>query len=206
MKIYEQEGFPNPVRVRIALAEKGVTDEATFVPVDVMAGEHRGEAFRAINPDATVPCLQFDDGATLSQCNAIINYIDEAYDGPSLTGQDPRERAHITMMNLRAEAGFLDAIATYFHHATPGLGPDLETDQTPEWGEKQKKRALATMKYFNDVLEEHPYLAGEKFTVADITAYAGIVFAGFANIEIPEDLTHFRAWKDRVEARPSIAA
>ena len=81
MKIYETEGFPNPLRVRIALAEKGATDKVVFVPVDVMGGEHRTSDFRAKNPDATVPVLELDDGTCIAQCNAITEYLDGVFDG-----------------------------------------------------------------------------------------------------------------------------
>jgi len=98
MKIYDVDGFPNPARVRIALAEKGATDKVDFVPVDVMQGEHRSDAFRAKNPDASVPCLELEDGTCISQCTAITEYIDGAFEGPSLCGTSAQERAviHIT--------------------------------------------------------------------------------------------------------------
>lgn len=205
MKIHDTEGFPNPARVRIALSEKGATEKVTFVPVDVMAGEHRSDAFRAKNPDATVPCLELEDGTHISQCTAITEYIDAAFDGPSLTGTDAKTRAQISMMNLRAENGLLNAVGTYFHHATPGLGPELETYQNPEWGQKQREVAAGTMAYFNDVLAENDYLAGDTFSVADITAFAGLAFADFAKVDIPDSLTHLTAWREKVAQRPSIA-
>ncbi len=205
MKIYDIEGFPNPARIRIALAEKGATDQVEFIPVDVMAGEHRSDAFRKKNPDSVVPCLELSDGTCIAQCNAITEYIDGVFEGPSLTGTQPVERATISMMNLRAEAGLLNAVGTYFHHATPGLGPDLETDQCAEWGNKQKKVAEQTMAYLNEVLAENDYLAGDQFSVADITAFAGLAFADFAKVDIPSDLTHLTAWREKVAARPSIA-
>lgn len=206
MKIHDIEGFPNPARIRIALAEKGAIDQVEFIPVDVMGGEHRTPAFRAKNPDAVVPCLELSDGACISQCNAITEYIDGHFDGPSLTGETPRERAQVSMMNLRAENGLLNAVGAYFHHATPGLGPDLETDQCPEWGARQKEVAGNTMVYLDAVLAENDYLAGDKFSMADITAFAGLAFADFAKVEIPETLTHLHAWRSRMAARPSIAA
>ena len=205
MKIFDVEGFPNPARVRIALAEKGVTDKVDFVPVDVMAGEHRSDAFRARNPDAAVPYLELEDGTCISQCTAITEYIDGTFDGPSLCGSDPKERAVVHMMNRRAEAGLLDAVGAYFHHATPGLGPDLETYQNGEWGEKQRQNATATMEYLDGVLADNDYLAGPHFTMADITAFAGLVFADFAKVEIPANLTNLIAWRARVSARPSVA-
>jgi glutathione S-transferase len=205
MKLYDVPNFPNPIRVRIALAEKGAGDAVTHVPVDVMGGEHRTAAYRAKNPDATVPCLELEDGTVISQCTAITEFIDGHFDGPALCGRTPKERAVVHMMNLRAESGLLDAVGTYFHHATPGLGPNLETDQCTVWGERQGKRALATMRYLDGVLADQPFLAGEQFTMADITAFAGLAFADFAQIAIPEDLTHLRAWRARVADRPSCA-
>ncbi len=205
MKIYDVEGFPNPARVRIALAEKGASDKVEYIPVDVMGGEHRTPEFKAKNPDAAVPCLELEDGSHIAQCNAITEYIDATFDGPSLTGVTAQERARISMMNLRAENGLLNAVGTYFHHATPGLGPDLETYQCAEWGNKQKEVAGNTMAYLDAVLAENEYLAGDTFSVADITAFAGLAFADFAKVEIPETLTNLQAWRAKMAARPSIA-
>lgn len=190
--------------MRIALAEKGATNEVEFVAVDVMDGEHRTDAFKAMNPDAVIPCLELADGSHISQCNAITEYIDGHFEGPSLTVETPKERAQVSMMNLRAENGLLNAVVTYFHHATPGLGPDLETYQCDEWGNKQKEVAGETMAYLNEVLSDNEYLAGSKFTMADITAFAGLAFADFAKVEIPESLSNLNAWRAKVAARPSI--
>ena len=205
MKIYDVEGFPNPARIRIALAEKGATNKVEFIPVDVMGGEHRTPDFKAKNPDAAVPCLELPDGSHIAQCNAITEYIDAEFNGPSLTGRTAKERARISMMNLRAENGLVNAVGAYFHHATPGLGPDLETYQCAEWGNKQKEVAGNTMAYLDTVLAENDYLAGDAFSVADITAFAGLAFADFAKVEIPDSLTHLNAWRARMAARPSIA-
>jgi glutathione S-transferase len=205
MKIYDAEGFSNPARVRIALAEKGATDNIEFIPVDVMGGEHRTDAFKAKNPDAVVPCLELADGSHISQCTAITEYIDNHFEGASLTGETPKERAQVSMMNLRAENGLLNAVGTYFHHATPGLGPDLETYQCAEWGNKQKEVAGQTMAYLDEVLADNEFLAGNKFSMADITAFAGLAFADFAKVEIPESLSNLNAWRAKVAARPSIA-
>jgi glutathione S-transferase len=107
-------------------------------------------------------------------------------------------------MQRRAEAGLLDAVGTYFHHATPGLGPKIETYQCTEWGAHQKQRAIDGMKYLDGVLAKQPYLAGETFSMADITAFAGLGFADFAKIDIPADCNHLKAWRARVAGRPSI--
>lgn len=206
MKIYDYQGFPNPARVRIALAEKGLTDRVQFITVDVPNGEHRTPAFLAKNPAGAVPVLELDDGTTISECTAITEYIDTVSGEPTLTGRTPKERAVIHMMQRRAEAGLLDAVGSYFHHATPGLGPKLETDQNSEWGHHQKARAIAGMKYLDGVLSGQRYLAGETFSMADITAFAGLAFADFAKVDIPADCTHLKAWRARVAERPSIRA
>jgi len=203
MKIYDVEGFPNPARVRIALAEKGATQSVEFHSVDVMGGEHRTEAFKAKNPDATVPYAELDCGTCISQCTAITEYIDGTFDGPSLIGVTPKQRAKTQMMNLRAESGLVDAVGAYFHHATPGLGPDLETYQNAEWGLKKKEVAQNTMRYLDTVLENTSFLAGESFSMADITAYAGLAFADFAKVDIPKGLINLQAWRKRCSARTS---
>ncbi|WP_053980344.1 glutathione S-transferase family protein [Marinagarivorans algicola] len=206
MKIYDVENFPNPLRVRIALAEKNATEQATFIPVDLMNGQHRTSEFLAKNPAGGVPILELDDGTFISECSAIIEYIDHAFAGPSLTGDTPKSRAVISMMQRRAESMVLDAVATYFHHATDGLGPELELYQNNEWGQKQKEKALAGLAYFDSILANSTYIAGPEFTVADITLHAGLVFAGFAQIAVPSELTHLIAWQARIASRPSIAA
>lgn len=204
MKIYDVPEFPNPARVRIALAEKNATDKVEFIEIDVMGGEHQKAEFLAKNPGAAVPVLELDDGTTISECTAITEYIDHTFDGPSLSGKTPKQRAVVHMMQRRAEANLLDAVAAYFHHATPGLGPDIETYQNREWGEKQREKAVNGMRYFNSVLSERPFVAGNAFSMADITAFAGLAFADFAKVEIPDDCTHLHSWRNRVAERPSV--
>ena len=204
MKIYDVEGFPNPLRVRMALAETTASDKVTFIAVDVMNKAHRSDAFLAMNPLAGVPVLALDDGTYIAECSAIIEYIDHTFEGISLTGSTAKSRAVISMMQRRAELMVLDAVATYFHHATDGLGPELETYQNKEWGKKQGEKALAGFKYFNTVLSNQTYVAGEAFTVADITLFAGLGFADFAKIAVPDEYTHLLNWRAKVAERPSV--
>lgn len=206
MKIYDVPAFPNPARVRIALAEKNAADKVSFHDVDVMAGEHRNATFIAKNPAGAVPILELDDGTCISECSAITEYIDQSFDGISLTGTNAKDRAMINMMNRRAESMVLDAVGGYFHHATAGLGPDLETYQNADWGQKQKEKAAAGMKYFNEVLGQSDYVSGSDFSAADITLFAGLAFADFAEVEVPAELSNLQAWRAKVAARPSIAS
>ena len=205
MKIYDYEGFPNPARVRIALKEKGISEQVEFITVNVLQGEHRQPAFIAKNPNSTVPVLELDDGTCICECTAITEYIDHAFDGISLTGKTPKQRAVIHMMQRRAEQNLLDAIGVYFHHATDGLGPDIETYQNKQWGNKQRERAIEGMIYFNEVLNKTPYIAGDEFTMADITVFAGLAFADFAKIEIPVQCHKLQNWRGKIAARPSVS-
>ena len=132
MKIYDVPSFPNPARIRIALAEKNATDKVTFEQVDVMGGEHRNSTFISKNPAGAVPILELDDGSCISECSAITEYIDHSFNAISLAGTNEKQRAMVNMMNRLTESMVLDAVGTYFHHATDGLGPELETYQNSE--------------------------------------------------------------------------
>ncbi|MEM8838106.1 MAG: glutathione S-transferase [Pseudomonadota bacterium] len=204
LTIYEHKGFPNPERIRIAFAEKGLLDSVQFRQVDVLKGEHRTDEFLGKNPSGLVPILELEDGTVISECSAIIDYVDHLTGERELTGKTPQERGVIGMMQRRVESGLLEAVGTYFHVATDGLGPDLERVHNKEWGNMQRERALATMHYLDDVLKSQAYIAGDRFTDADITAIAGLKFAAFAKIDIPANLTALKEWYDRVQKRPSL--
>ena len=206
MKVYEYKGFVNPARVRIALAEKGLTGRVEFVQVDLLSGEHRTPEFLAKNPSGAVPVLELDDGTTIAECTAITEYLDHLEEQPTLTGRTAKERAIVHMMQRRAEVELIDALGTYFHHATPGLGEKIELYQNREWGERNLKRGMAGMRYLDQVLSQQQYLAGDHFSMADITAFCGMSLADFLKIEVPDALTNLKSWRERVAARPSIAA
>jgi glutathione S-transferase len=210
MKIHDVPGFPNPLRVRIALAEKGLTDQVQFVKVDLPGAEHKDPAFLAKNPTGTVPVLELDDGLFIAECTAITEYVDNLDGDPVLTGKTPREKAVIHMMQKRAESELIDPIGDYFHHATPGLGPKLQAHKSPDWagredfGRRRRVKAEAGMRYFDSVLRDRPYVAGDRFSMADITVLEGLVFAGYAEIPVPGDCSALSDWRARVEQRPSV--
>lgn len=160
----------------------------------------------AKNPTAGVPTLELECGTCISECTAITEYIDGTYPGISLTGSTPKQKAVVHMMQRRAEQQVLDAVGDYFHHATDGLGPELETDQDKNWGERRGKQALQGMRYFDYVLSDSSFVAGNEFSMADITLFAGLGFADFAKIDIPSDLVSLKAWREAMANRPSIAA
>ena len=204
MKVYEYHGFPNPARVRMALTELGLMDKVEFITVDVTVGDHKKPEFVAKNPFPAVPVLELDDGTTIAECTAITEYLDNLGNGPSaLTGQTAKQRAITHMMQKRAESSLLDAVAAYFHHATPGLGPEVEEFQCEEWGLHQRERALKGMRYFDGVLKAQSFIAGDDFSMADITAFAGLSFADAAKIDIPQECTHLKAWRKKIADRHS---
>ena len=205
MKVYEYQGLANPARIRIALAEKQLTGDVEFISINVPEGEHRQPAYLEKNPSATVPALELDDGTVISECTAITEYLDGSYGTRTLTGDTPRQRAIIHMMQRRAEEKLLDAVGAYFHQATPGLGPDIEGEQCAQWGQMQRDRSIAGMQYFDSVLAGQPYVAGDTFTMADITVFAGLAFADFAKVDIPATCKNLISWRQRVSKRPSIA-
>ena len=205
MKVYEFKGFPNPARVRLAIAEKGLLDSVEFVHVDVPGGACRSSEFLAINPSGAVPVLVLEDGTAISESAAITEYLDHLIGETTLTGLNAKERGVIHMMQRKVEGGLLDAVGAFFHHATPGLGPDMETYQNAKWGQKRREVAIKTMHWMNDVLADKEYLAADRMTVADITAFAGLAFADFAEIVIPAECTNVIAWRAKISSRPTIS-
>ena len=141
----------------------------------------------------------------ISESVAITEYLDALKGAATLTGTTAQERGVISMVQRKVEAGFLDAIAAFFHHATEGLGPDIEPYQVAEWGEKQLEKAVTTLHWMETVLNEQEFLAGDKFTVADITAYAGFLFAGFVKLDIPEDCPNVKKYAESLMQRESAA-
>src|SRR6202161_1877031 len=187
MRIYYWPTDHYPARVRIALAEKNLQSRVRFVTVNLRKGEHKKADFLAINYSGTLPVLELDDGTFIAECMAITEYLDALDGAPALTGRTPREKGLIHMMSKRAELELLDAISVYFHHATPGLGPDVEIYQNAEWGFRQRDKALRGMHYFDSVLKRQPFIAGEVFSMADITVIGGLIFAGIVKLPAPPE-------------------
>jgi glutathione S-transferase len=210
VRLYDRSGFPNPARIRIVLAEKQLDDAIDFVPVDLIAAEHKQAAFLAINPAGVIPVLELDDGTFISEATAITEYLDNLDGNPVLTGRTPREKAMIHMMQKRAETQVLDPVGIYFHFGTPGLGAALQAYKSPEWAGRSewamrnRSTVEAGMRYFDGVLASQPYLAGDAFSMADITLYAGLAFGDAAGLPMADDLTHLRQWRQCVSEIPSV--
>ncbi|MGO3950820.1 glutathione S-transferase [Pseudomonas alvandae] len=206
MKIYDWFNGPYPARVRIALAEKGLLPKIEFIPVNLWTGEHKKPEFLAINYSGTLPVLELNDGTLIAECTAITQYLDSLVGEPTLTGETPLEKGLIHMMTKRAELEFLDAVSVYFHHATPGLGPDVELYQNAEWGGRMRDKAIRGMRYFDSLLKDQPFVAGEKFSMADIAVLGGMIFASLVQLPVPGECLALRAWHARMQERPSVRA
>lgn len=204
MKIYDWPTGPYPARVRITLAEKNLQSDVEFVLVNLWKGEHKTPGFLAKNYSGTLPVLELDDGIFLAECTAITVYLDALVGEPTLTSRTPLEKGVIQMMTKRAEIEMLDAISVYFHHATPGLGPDVELYQNREWGLRQRDKALRGMHYFDTVLRKQPFIAAEAFSMADIAVIGGFIFAAGVKLPIPQECEALLDWFARMQARPSV--
>jgi Glutathione S-transferase len=202
MKLYTSPRAPNPRRVDMFIAEKGIAG-IERQPIDLNAGEHRTAAFRTRNPLARVPVLELDDGRCLAESRAICTYLEALHPEPNLMGRDGEERAFIEMADRQVEMFLFLAIANSVRHTHPGLAV-LETPQFPDYGASQRERVLEVAQTFDERLAQQPWLAGDRFTIADITAFCGIEFARLARFRPDEaGLTHLAAWRERVATRPS---
>ncbi|WP_442754834.1 glutathione S-transferase family protein [Methylocystis sp. JAN1] len=202
MLLYDAPRAPNPRRVGIFLAEKGVT-----VPVrnvDLMALDHMESDFARINPLRAVPALVLDDGSILTESVAICRYIEWLRPEPPLFGRDGREQAFVEMWQRRMEFALFLPVAFAFRHGHPRMGV-LEKPQFPEFAEAQRGRAAAAMRFLDGELADRAFVAGEAFTIADITAFVALELTRLARIEVPPELTRLARWRAAVGARPSVA-
>ena len=206
MKLYLSARAPNPRRVTMFMAEKGLTG-IEQVLLDLNAGEHRAEAFRAKSPLAKVPALELDDGRVLTETRAICTYLEGIAPEPNLMGEGFDERAFIEMADRRMELYLFGGIGNWVRHAHPGLAP-LEQPQFPEFGRSQGDKVREVARWLDAELARCPFVAGERFTIADITAFCALEFArGLMKFRLgDEGLMHLQSWRDRIAARPSAQA
>lgn len=209
MKLYDCQPAPNPRRVRIFIAEKGL--EIPTVQVDLAGKEQHSEAFRAINPLCDVPVLELDDGTHISQVNGICRYLDAAFPEPSLYGRTPKEQGQIAMWDNYAMNQGLSAVADAFRNTTKGFRNHAVVGlrsyaQIPELAKRGRSRTQDFMEDLNAYLAEREHVAGDNFSAADITAMIALDFAKWVKIEIPRSHTHLLRWYEAVSSRPSAKA
>jgi len=203
MKLYDFKAGPNPRRVRIYLAEKGIT--IPLVNVDIMKREQKEPAFLEKNPVGSIPVLELDDGTCISESVAICRYIEELHTEPPLFGRTPLEKAMIEMWLRRVELNFMMPIGQAWIHGHPLTARLLK--QIPEAAELGRKRAHVGYQLFDQQLASNPFLAGDDYTVVDAVALATIDFAaGLVGVPYDQDLKHLKRWHNTVSARPSAEA
>jgi glutathione S-transferase len=205
MKIYEEKIAPNARRVRMFLAEKGLLDEVEFVQLDLKKGDNLSAEFRAKNPLAKIPVLELDDGTVISESIAICRYFEALHPELSLMGSSPKEQAEIEMWQRRCEIYFLNLVGMAFQH-TSGFFADRMTP-VKEWGEQCRENASKFFKLLDRHLEHSAFVAGEQYSVADITAICTVDFAKVIKLRIDEEATpNLKRWYDVVSSRPSAKA
>ena len=203
MKLYDGGRAPNPRRVRIFLAEKGIDVET--VPVDMGAMEHRSAKITELNPLQRLPVLELDDGTILTETVAICRYFEELHPEPSLLGRTPLDKAKIEMWNRRMELNFFMSVAAAFRHTHPAMR-EWEVPQVPEWGEVNRPKVLQFLEILDGELADRPFIAGESYSIADITGLCAFDFMKPAKIERPEHLKNVMRWHGEVSSRPSAQA
>jgi glutathione S-transferase len=203
MKLFDGGRAPNPRRVRIFLAEKGIS--VPLVPVDMAALEHKKEAISSRNPLMRLPVLEFDDGTILTETIAICRYFEELQPEPVLFGTGALGKAVVEMWQRRVEFNLFAPIANAFRHIHPAM-KEWEIPQVPEWGEVNKPKAVDFMRILDRELANREFVAGDAYSVADITGLVALDFLKPARIAIPEELTNVLRWHQAIKGRPSAAA
>ncbi len=205
MKFYDCKTAPSPRRVRIFIAEKNI--ELETIEIDLANREQLGAAFREINPDCTVPVLELDDGTRLTEVFAICQYLDDASPEPPLMGSGATGRALVTMWNTKIEYQGLAALAECLRNRAKGMqgraltGPD-DYEQIPDLVDRGRSRFVKFMEKMERELRDSEFVAGNEFTIADISLLVAIDFAAWSKITIQDDMVNLRRWYELVSARP----
>jgi glutathione S-transferase len=193
---------PNPRRVRIFLAEKGI--DLAETPVDMMKREHKSPEHLARNSLGQVPTLELDDGRTISETVAICRYFEELHPEPSLFGRDAYEKANVDMWVRRIEFRVMSPVGNFWVHAHPYTAALLT--QFKDFGEANRQVYAGVQGWLDKELADRPFIAGADYSMADICALSTVDFANWIGLPIEDDKANLKAWHDRVSARPSASA
>jgi glutathione S-transferase len=203
MKLYDGGRAPNPRRVKVFLAEKGLT--VPLEQVDLGALAHKKPEYTAINPLQRVPALELDDGTILTESMAICRYFEALHPEPRLFGQGAKDEAMVEMWQRRVEFHLLVPISQVFRHAHPAM-KEMEVPQLPAWADSNKPRVTEFLEILDRELKDRRFVAGDRYTVADITGLVCIDFMKPARLAVPESLSNLKRWHAEVSARPSAKA
>lgn len=200
MKLYTTTMAPNPRRVRIFMAEKEI--ELPMQEINLMEGEHKQEDYKKISPSSKVPALELDDGSIITESIAICRYLESLNPEPPLFGSSDVEKAMVEMENRRIEMELMMPIAFAFRHTHPAAAI-LEVPQIEEFGKVQKENAIKRLQLLDADLEDKKFIAGDNYSVADITALCAIDFGSLSQIEVPSTLSNLNKWYENIRSRPS---
>jgi len=203
MKLYDSRMAPNPRRTRIFLAEKGIS--VPTEQVDIMAKQHKTPEYAAINPLQRMPALVLDDGTVITESIAICRYFEALQPEPPLFGVGAKDIAQVEMWNRRCEIEFFAHVAAVFRHQHPAM-KDLEVPQVPAYAEAMRPRATWFLEFMDGELGKREFVAGDRFSVADITMLCAVDFMKPARLAMPESLSNVKRWHAAVSARPSARA
>lgn len=203
MKLYDGGRAPNPRRIRIFLAEKGL--DIPLVSVDMAAMGHKSAEITALNPLQRLPILELDDGTILTESVAISRYFEELHPHPPLFGRGAAGKAQVEMWNRRVELYLLASITAAFRHTHPAM-IEWEIPQVATWGEVNRPKAVGYMKIMDDQLAANEFIAGSDYSIADITLLVAMDFLKPAKIQIPEEFVHLKRWYSAMASRPSSKA
>jgi len=203
MKLYDSRQAPNPRRTRIFLAEKDIT--VPTEQVDITAKQHKTPEYAAINPLQRMPALVLDDGTVITESIAICRYFELLQPEPPLFGVGAKEIALVEMWNRRVELGLFFPVAQVFRHTHPAM-KELEVPQVPDWAEANRPRILEFLRVLDSELKNTRFIAGDRYTVADITALCAVDFMKPARVALPDELANVKRWHADVSARPSAKA
>lgn len=202
MKIYDSSTAPNPRRVRIFLAEKGV--KIPYEQVDLVAAVNRGPEFRKKNPLGGVPVLELDDGTYIAESVAICRYFEVANPEPPLFGRSAKEQAVVEMWNRRMELGLFGPCTDAFRHRHEFFKGKIE--QVPAYAEVRRQEAERALNWIDSELANRNFIAGDKYSIADITALCAIDFGRVSKIKIAPEQKNLARWHEEVSTRPSAKA
>ena len=202
MKLYDSQMAPNPRRVRVFLAEKAI--EVPVEQVDLGKQQNSSPEFLAINPLGRVPVLELDDGTHLAESVAICRYFEETTPEPPLFGVGAQDRAVVEMWQRRMESEVLNNIAGCFRNTHDYFKDRIR--QVPDYGELCRETALKRLAWLDEVLADRSFVAGDRYTIADITAMVGIDFGRVAGIRMQPDQKNLARWHERVSTRDSASA
>lgn len=203
MKLFDGGRAPNPRRVRIFLAEKGI--EVPTVSVDMGALEHKKEEVASRNPLRRLPVLELDDGTILTESVAICRYFEELYPDPALFGRGALGKALVEMWQRRVELNLFQSVTFAFRHIHPAV-KEWEVPQVPAWGEANKSKVVEFLALLDKEFASREFAAGDDYSIADITGLVAMDFMKPARIVVPEELLNVLRWYQTIAARPSAAA